>query len=101
MFRTEAQQAAYKRDKGLCIWHLWRHEMRVPAPDVHHIARRGEGRDTKDLCVSLCRQCHVGEGRVKGHHQGGSPSTYELLNMMLDFYGIDLRREFPQFFRGQ
>lgn len=94
MSRTQAQAEAFERDGGLCIWHLWRYEMRLFATDVHHIARRGEGRDVKELCASLCRGCHG------AHHSAHVPTTAQLVEMMLELYGLDLKRDFPLFFRG-
>ena len=96
MPRTQAQIEAAERDGLYCLWHKYRSENPALAPlsDEHHIARRQPGSDRPELIIGLCRVCHT------FHHNGRSPTTAELLDLMLDLYHLDLRRDFPLFFAG-
>lgn len=67
----------------------------LPATDVHHLARRQPGADRPELCISLSHKYHM------AHHRGLEPTTSQLLDVMLARYGLDLRRDFPQFFSGR
>lgn len=100
MPRTPAQITAAERDLERvgpwCVYHLCKHKMRVPASQVHHIARRGVGRDVDELCISLCEGCHTAH-----HNHSGSPSTSELLDIMLEAYNLDLRAMYPGLFGGK
>ena len=90
--RTPAQQQAAERDGAWCLWGLYRTGELLPATDVHHLARRQPGGDRVELCISLSHKYHT------AHHHGGEPTTVQLLDLMREVYGLDLRCDFPLFF---
>ena len=92
MPRTPAQLEAARRDGPWCLWHRHRLSALLPLTDVHHLARRKQGTDLPELCIGLCHQCHM------AHHAGWEPTTSQLLKLMLDLYGLNLSRDFAQFF---
>lgn len=95
MPRTKAQSEAYERDGPWCIWSKYgaAQPSLLPSTDVHHLARRQPGADLPQLCISLSHKVHMGQ-----HHMGFSPTTGELLDLMLALYHLDLRKDFPAFF---
>lgn len=92
MPRTLAQQQAAQRDGAWCLWALYRCGALIPATDVHHLARRQPRADIPELCVSLSAQYHA------QHHHGLEPTTSQLLDLMLEVHGLDLRLNFPHYF---
>lgn len=90
--RTDAQNAAAERDGPWCLWGLAVGEL-LPATDVHHLAHRQPGSDRPELCISLSHKYHM-----ERHHRGLEPTTAQLLDLMLERYGLDLRQSYPQFF---
>ena len=89
--RTPAQQSASRRDGPWCLWGKHVGEL-LPATEVHHLARRQPGGDLEVLCVSLSQKYH------DRHHRGQEPTTSQLLDLMREVYGLDLRVDFPHFF---
>jgi hypothetical protein len=88
--RTDAQNAAAERDGPWC---LHQGELRE-AHDAHHLARRQPGSDVPELIV------HLNHGVHMRHHNGFAPTTAQLLDLMLECYGWDLRATYPRFFGG-
>ena len=89
MPRTAAQQVAAKRDGPFCMWCKQQGRL-IEASDVHHILRRKV--DVPEACISLCHTCHIA-----GNHTGKEPTKKQLVDIMLELYGYDLRAMYPQF----
>ena len=90
--RTTAQQEAYKRDGGFCVWCYQKRDIRIYATDVHHILGRKPGADIPEACISLCPHCHRDEA-----HNAGHPNKAELIELMKEVYGIDLWAILPEY----
>ncbi len=87
--RTKAQQSAAERDGKFCLWCKKQGRL-VEATDVHHIFRRKV--DKPEACISLCAECHR-----NGNHNGKEPNKKQLVDIMLERYGYDLRSLYPQY----
>jgi cytochrome c553 len=79
--RTTAQRVAAERDGRWCLWHLQSGVLQ-PIMEVHHIFGRARS-DEEQTCIGLCHECH------QRHHDGRSPTTVELLELMRKVYGYD------------
>jgi 5-methylcytosine-specific restriction endonuclease McrA len=80
--RSEAQKAASLRDGYHCLWCKHVRCVLNPLQEVHHLFGRGRS-DTLKTCMGLCAGCH------QRHHSLGSPTTQELVELMVRLYKYD------------
>ena len=106
MTQTEETKKALFRDAHLCQWCLYRLDrMRSvfyhPAnyhPKLgggHHILRRNRVDDERAI-IGLCAEHHY---NVENAH--GEPTKEQLIDLMLEVYGYDLRKLWPQFIKAK
>ena len=104
MAQTEETKKALERDEFNCLWCLLkldRHRNVFQyAPNYHpklggghHLLRRNRVDDERAI-VGLCAEHHY---NVENAH--GEPTKEQLIDLMLEVYGYDLRKLWPQFIK--
>ena len=104
MAQTEETKKALERDEFNCLWCLWKLDRHrnvfqyVPNyhPKLgggHHLLRRNRVDDERAI-VGLCAEHHY---NVENAH--GEPTKDQLIDLMLEVYGYDLRKLWPQFIK--
>src|SRR3990167_5370175 len=106
MTQTEETKKALKRDSHFCQWCLHRlHRMRTVLEYIpnyhpslgggHHILRRNRVDDERAI-IGLCSEHHY---NVENAH--GEPTKEQLIDLMYEVYGYNLRELWPQFIKSK
>jgi len=102
--QTEETKKAIARDLRLCQWCYHRLDRRVNVyrhiPNYHpmlggghHILGRARVDDERAI-IGLCAEHHY---NVENAH--GEPTKEQLIDLMLEVYGYDLRKLWPQYIK--
>ena len=102
--QTEATRQALERDEFLCQWCLWKFDrLRNAFANVpnyhpfggggHHILGRAMVDDERAI-IGLCAEHHY---NIENAH--GEPTKDQLIDLVLEVYGYDLRKLWPQYIK--
>ena len=104
MAQTDETKKAIVRDSTLCQWcyrrlgiirNVYEHipNYHPKLGGGHHILRRNRVDDARAI-IGLCAEHHY---NVENAH--GEPTKGQLIDLMLEVYGYDLRKLWPQYIR--
>ena len=104
MAQTEETRKALERDEFNCLWCLWNLDRQrnvfQSVPNYHpmlggghHILGRARVDDARAI-IGLCAEHHY---NVENSH--GEPTKEQLIDLMLEVYGYNLRKLWPQYIK--
>lgn len=103
MAQTPESKKALARDDNLCQWHFHKLNQQRDvhyysgnhhplSGGAHHILGRAKVDDSRAI-LGLCGECHT------NHHNGKSPSKWELAELILEVYGYNLWKLWPMYIK--